>query len=151
MPTSKSATARLTMKKFVTLRSLCEQNTAAITKQLPTMTSTSINSSTLSDTILLGSVHCTYSQSVQSDRILLLLIVRCVSLFGWRFSPSISQMMTRSTERDQPLKKRLEQDGKRDEYQKRFRQTTFVRRGFSFCVRMTKMVNIFFTTYIVIV
>lgn len=34
-PTSKSATARDTMKRFVTLRSFEEQSTAAITRQLP--------------------------------------------------------------------------------------------------------------------
>lgn len=64
-PTNKSATAKLTMKKFVTLRNLWEQNTAAITKQLPTITSTLINASTASDIKFPGSVHCTESISVQ--------------------------------------------------------------------------------------
>uniref|UniRef100_A0A8W7PCS6 Uncharacterized protein n=1 Tax=Anopheles coluzzii TaxID=1518534 RepID=A0A8W7PCS6_ANOCL len=47
------------MKKLVTLRSLCEQSTAAITRQLPTMTSTLMKASTASETRLVGSVHCT--------------------------------------------------------------------------------------------
>lgn len=64
-PTSKSATAKLTIKKFVTLLSLCEQNTAAITKQLPTITNTFINARTASDTKFPGSVHFTESISVQ--------------------------------------------------------------------------------------
>lgn len=65
MPTSKSATAKLTMKKFVTLLNLWEQNTAAITKQLPTITKTFINARQVSDTKFVGSVHCTESKSVQ--------------------------------------------------------------------------------------
>lgn len=64
-PTSKSATAKLTMKKLVTLRSLWEQNTAAITKQLPTITSTLINARQANDTKFPGSVHFTDSMSVQ--------------------------------------------------------------------------------------
>lgn len=64
-PTSKSATAKLTIKKFVTLRNLWEQNTAAITRQLPTMTSTLINANTANDIRLPGSVHLTDSNSVQ--------------------------------------------------------------------------------------
>uniref|UniRef100_A0A2M4DFS4 Putative secreted protein n=1 Tax=Anopheles darlingi TaxID=43151 RepID=A0A2M4DFS4_ANODA len=47
------------MKKLVTLLSLCEQSTAAITRQLPTMTSTLMNASTASETRLVGSVHWT--------------------------------------------------------------------------------------------
>lgn len=64
-PTSKSATAKLTMKKFVTLLNLWEQNTAAITKQLPTITKTFINARKASDTKFPGSVHFTESRSVQ--------------------------------------------------------------------------------------
>ncbi|GAB0086689.1 hypothetical protein DMENIID0001_007980 [Sergentomyia squamirostris] len=60
-PTSRSATARLTMKKLVTLRSLWEQKTAAITKQLPTITSTSMTANTVSDITFFGSVHSTPS------------------------------------------------------------------------------------------
>lgn len=64
-PTSKSATAKLTIKKFVTLLNLCEQNTAAITKQLPTITKTLINARKANDTKFPGSVHFTESISVQ--------------------------------------------------------------------------------------
>lgn len=64
-PTNKSATAKLTMKKLVTLRNLCEQNTAAITKQLPTITNTFINARHASDNKFPGSVHFTESMSVQ--------------------------------------------------------------------------------------
>lgn len=64
-PTNKSATAKLTMKKLVTLRNLWEQNTAAITKQLPTITKTFINARQASDTKFPGSVHFTESMSVQ--------------------------------------------------------------------------------------
>lgn len=58
-PTSKSATAKLTMKKLVTLRNLFEQKTAAITRQLPPMTSTLINSSMAREIRFAGSVHFT--------------------------------------------------------------------------------------------
>lgn len=70
-PTSKSATAKLTIKKLVTLRNLCEQNTAAITRQLPTITNTLINARTASDNKFPGSVHFTDSMSVQ-------LLIACV-------------------------------------------------------------------------
>jgi hypothetical protein len=53
----------LPMKKFVTLLSLWEQKTAAITKQLPTMTRISIKPSTANDIKFFGSVHCTESIS----------------------------------------------------------------------------------------
>lgn len=60
-PTRRSATARFTMKKFVTLLSLWEQKTAAITRQLPTITSTLMTASTANDTKFPGSVHSTAS------------------------------------------------------------------------------------------
>lgn len=56
-PTNKSATAKLTIKKFVTLRNLVEQKTAAITKQFPPITKTFINSKMAKDIRLVGSVH----------------------------------------------------------------------------------------------
>lgn len=59
IPTNRSATAKLTIKKFVTLRNLCEQKTAAITKQLPTITSMSINIKIANDIKLAGFVHST--------------------------------------------------------------------------------------------
>lgn len=65
MPTNKSATAKLTIKKFVTLRNLCEQNTAAITRQFPAITNTFMNARNASDIKFSGSVHCTDSISVQ--------------------------------------------------------------------------------------
>lgn len=65
MPTSRSATAKLTIKKFVTLLNLCEQNTAAMTRQLPTITNTLINAKNASDIKFSNSVHCTESISVQ--------------------------------------------------------------------------------------
>lgn len=65
MPTSRSATAKLTMKKFVTLLNLCEQNTAAMTRQLPTITNTFINAKNASEIKFSSSVHCTESISVQ--------------------------------------------------------------------------------------
>lgn len=58
-PTSKSATAKLTMKKLVTLRNLFEQKTAAITRQLPPMTKTLMNSSMAREIRFAGSVHFT--------------------------------------------------------------------------------------------
>lgn len=75
-PTNKSATAKLTIKKFVTLRNLCEQNTAAITKQLPTITRTFMNAKNASDIKFPGSVHFTDSNSVQ------LVIVRSNNYVG---------------------------------------------------------------------
>lgn len=79
-PTRRSATAKFTkkkdvslpvytfreilpMKKFVTLLSLCEQKTAAITKQFPTITRISIKPKTDNDIKCLGSVHSTDSMS----------------------------------------------------------------------------------------
>lgn len=58
-PTNRSATAKLTIKKLVTLRSLFEQNTAAITKRLPPITKTLINSSIANEIKFEGSVHFT--------------------------------------------------------------------------------------------
>lgn len=65
IPTNKSATAKLTMKKLVTFLNLCEQKTAAITRQLPTITNTLMNANTASDIKFPGSVHLTESMSVQ--------------------------------------------------------------------------------------
>lgn len=65
IPTNKSATARLTIKKLVTFRNLCEQKTAAITKQLPTITSTLMNARKASESKLVGSVQFTELMSVQ--------------------------------------------------------------------------------------
>lgn len=86
-PTKRSATAKLTdreaekksiginrresfmrcrlvpMKKFVTLLSLCEQKTAAITRQLPTITRILMNPRMASEMRFLGSVHATDSIS----------------------------------------------------------------------------------------
>lgn len=85
-PTKRSATAKLTkmkstkmnkwrnflisrwflflpMKKFVTLLSLCEQKTAAITKQFPTMTRILMKPKMAKEMRLLGSVHSTDSIS----------------------------------------------------------------------------------------
>lgn len=72
-PTNRSATAKLTMKKFVTLRSLCEQNTAAITRQFPTITRTFMKASIAKDIIFPRSVHFTESKSIHS----VLFIARC--------------------------------------------------------------------------
>uniref|UniRef100_A0A1B0BBB0 Uncharacterized protein n=1 Tax=Glossina palpalis gambiensis TaxID=67801 RepID=A0A1B0BBB0_9MUSC len=58
-PTRRSATAKLTIKKFVTLRNLFEQNTAAITNKLPPITNTLINSSIANEIKFEGSVHFT--------------------------------------------------------------------------------------------
>lgn len=58
-PTNRSATAKLTIKKFVTLRNLFEQKTAAITKRFPPITKTFINSSIASEIKFEGSVHFT--------------------------------------------------------------------------------------------
>lgn len=93
-PTSKSATAKLTMKKLVTLRSLWEQNTAAITKQLPTITNTLINARTASDTKFPGSVHFTESMSVQ------LLIARTKpELVLWFYTTWFMKMTRENTQR----------------------------------------------------
>lgn len=51
------------IKKFVTLLSLWEQKTAAITKQLPTMTRISMKPNTANDIKFFGSVHSTDSIS----------------------------------------------------------------------------------------
>lgn len=51
----------LPMKKFVTLLSLWEQNTAAMTRQLPTITSISMNPRIAKDIRFFGSVHWTDS------------------------------------------------------------------------------------------
>lgn len=64
-PTNKSATAKLTMKKLVTLLNLCEQKTAAITRQFPTITKTFMNPRQASESKFPGSVHFTESMSVQ--------------------------------------------------------------------------------------
>lgn len=77
MPTNKSATAKLTMKKLVTLLNLCEQKTAAMTRQLPTITNTFINAKNASDIKFSSSVHCTELISVQ----LLIARYNCVGMF----------------------------------------------------------------------
>lgn len=67
-PTSKSATANDTINKFVTDRSFDEQNTAAITKQLPIITITFINARMERDTISLGSPHVVFfSRAAHAD------------------------------------------------------------------------------------
>lgn len=61
-PTSKSATAKDTMKRLVTDLSLDEQNTAAMTKQLPTITITLMAASTDNEANKLGSLQVTSSK-----------------------------------------------------------------------------------------
>lgn len=61
-PTNKSATANDTMNKFVTERNFDEQKTAAITKQLPTITNTLINANTANDINKSGSPQVTSSK-----------------------------------------------------------------------------------------
>lgn len=61
-PTRRSATAKETMNKLVTERSLDEQNTAAITRQLPTMTITLIKAKIDRDKSSWGSPQLTSSK-----------------------------------------------------------------------------------------
>lgn len=61
-PTNRSATAKDTINKFVTERSFDEQNTAAITKQLPAMTITLIKAKTDRDKSSWGSLQLTSSR-----------------------------------------------------------------------------------------
>lgn len=63
IPTSRSATAKDTMNKLVTLLNFEEQKTAAMTRQLPTMTSTLMMASTVRLANSEGSLHCTDSLS----------------------------------------------------------------------------------------
>lgn len=51
----------LPIKKLVTLLNLCEQNTAAITKQLPTITSILMKPKMANEIKFFGSVHSTDS------------------------------------------------------------------------------------------
>lgn len=62
-PTIKSATASETMNRLVTDRNLDEQKTAAITKQFPTTTITSIAARMDNEANKLGSPHVTSSKS----------------------------------------------------------------------------------------
>ncbi|GLV32640.1 Octopamine receptor in mushroom bodies [Carabus blaptoides fortunei] len=61
-PTSRSATAKDTMNRFVTERNFELQKTAAMTRQLPTMTMTLMVASTDSEANRLGSLHVTSSR-----------------------------------------------------------------------------------------
>lgn len=60
-PTIKSATANETMNRFVTDLSLDEQKTAAITRQLPTITITFMSASTANETKICGLPQVTFS------------------------------------------------------------------------------------------
>jgi len=62
-PTMRSATASDTMNKFVTERSLELMKTAAMTRQLPTITITSISSRTISEASCPGSSQTTRSHT----------------------------------------------------------------------------------------
>jgi hypothetical protein len=62
-PTRRSATASDTMKRFVTDLSLDEQKTAAMTRQLPTMTMTLMRASTDKERSNCGSPQLTASRS----------------------------------------------------------------------------------------
>lgn len=61
-PTNKSATANETINRFVTERNFDEQKTAAITKQLPTMTITLIKAKIDNEINNSGSPHVTSSK-----------------------------------------------------------------------------------------
>lgn len=74
-PTIKSATANDTMNKLVTERNFDEQKTAAITKQLPTITSTLINANIANEANSEGSVHETSSnKAAHADAFIVLRI-----------------------------------------------------------------------------
>lgn len=57
IPTIRSATAKDTINKFVTVRSLVLMNTARMTKQLPTITTTLMKARITKDTMTLASLH----------------------------------------------------------------------------------------------
>lgn len=57
MPTSKSATARETMKKLVTVRSLDDVNTLTMTRILPAITKMLIKTSTITEMMTVASLN----------------------------------------------------------------------------------------------
>lgn len=81
IPTRRSATAKETINKLVTLLSLEEQKTAAMTRQLPTMTSTLMNTRTSNVATKAGSPHLTLSRrAAQAVSFKLLCIMTSITL-----------------------------------------------------------------------